>query len=264
MPSSPASARVASIVAARFAELVGTPPLAYLTELRLSTAADRLLEPGATIGAVAHEVGYSTPYALSAAFKRVRGGASPKAYRGRLRLSGEAADTAGRELSRPAAGQPAPARCSDTGRSRASSSSVIRCSAVYISSERSASGAALTSTSMASRSSDRGRMVSRLDDPLPGAVERDPEPEHSCQQAHAPLIRLCQRLEFGVSGLGLALAVVPRDLGDQFDLTVGEADQLVGVADHVIRVPVVGSVGDEETHVVEQPCRLQQVAIRGP
>jgi AraC-like DNA-binding protein len=65
---------------ARFAELVGTPPLAYLTELRLSTAADRLLEPGATIGAVAHEVGYSTPYALSTAFKRVRG-VSPKTYR---------------------------------------------------------------------------------------------------------------------------------------------------------------------------------------
>jgi AraC-like DNA-binding protein len=69
-----------ALFAARFAELVGTPPLAYLTELRLSTAADRLLEPGATIGAVAQEVGYSTPYALSTAFKRVRG-VSPKTHR---------------------------------------------------------------------------------------------------------------------------------------------------------------------------------------
>ena len=69
-----------ALLAARFTELVGIPPLSYLTELRLSAAADRLLAPGATIGAVAHEVGYSTPYALSAAFKRVRG-VSPKAYR---------------------------------------------------------------------------------------------------------------------------------------------------------------------------------------
>jgi AraC-like DNA-binding protein len=71
-----------ALFAARFSDLVGTPPLTYLTELRLSTAADRLLAPGATIGAVARDVGYSTPYALSAAFKRVRG-VSPKAHRTR-------------------------------------------------------------------------------------------------------------------------------------------------------------------------------------
>jgi AraC-like DNA-binding protein len=72
-----------ALFAARFSDLVGTPPLTYLTELRLSTAADRLLAPGATIGAVARDVGYSTPYALSAAFKRVRG-VSPKAHRAAL------------------------------------------------------------------------------------------------------------------------------------------------------------------------------------
>ena len=38
---------------------------------------DLLLEPGATVGSVAHEVGYGTPYALSTAFKRLRG-VSPK------------------------------------------------------------------------------------------------------------------------------------------------------------------------------------------
>ena len=43
-------------------------------------AADLLLEPDATIGSVAHQVGYSTPFALSTAFKRVRG-ISPRQYR---------------------------------------------------------------------------------------------------------------------------------------------------------------------------------------
>ena len=36
--------------------------------------------PDATIGSVAHQVGYSTPFALSTAFKRVRG-ISPRQYR---------------------------------------------------------------------------------------------------------------------------------------------------------------------------------------
>ena len=54
--------------------------MTYLTNLRLALAADRLLEPGTTIGAVAQEVGYGSAFALSAAFKRVRG-VSPKAHR---------------------------------------------------------------------------------------------------------------------------------------------------------------------------------------
>lgn len=39
-----------------------------------------LRQPGATIGGVAHKVGYASPYALSTAFKRVRG-ISPRAHR---------------------------------------------------------------------------------------------------------------------------------------------------------------------------------------
>jgi AraC-like DNA-binding protein len=66
-------------LARRFTELVGEPPMAFLTEWRIALAADLLLEPGATIGSVAAQVGYSTPFALSAAFKRVRG-VSPRAY----------------------------------------------------------------------------------------------------------------------------------------------------------------------------------------
>jgi AraC-like DNA-binding protein len=67
-------------LARRFTELVGEPPMAFLTEWRLSLAADLLLEPGATIGSVAYQVGYSTPFALSTAFKRVRG-MTPKQYK---------------------------------------------------------------------------------------------------------------------------------------------------------------------------------------
>lgn len=64
----------------RFTELVGEPPMSYLTQWRLSLAADLLREPDATIGAVARKVGYGSPFALSAAFKRVRG-VSPQQYR---------------------------------------------------------------------------------------------------------------------------------------------------------------------------------------
>ncbi|MFC4012755.1 AraC family transcriptional regulator [Nonomuraea purpurea] len=67
-------------LARRFTELVGEPPMAFLTDWRLALAADLLREPDATIGSVAAKVGYGSPFALSAAFKRVRG-VSPQAYR---------------------------------------------------------------------------------------------------------------------------------------------------------------------------------------
>ena len=67
-------------LARRFNELVGEPPMKFLTDWRLTLAADLMLEPGATLGSVAAEVGYASPYALSAAFKRVRG-ISPKQHR---------------------------------------------------------------------------------------------------------------------------------------------------------------------------------------
>jgi AraC-like DNA-binding protein len=67
-------------LARRFTELVGEPPMAFLTGWRLALAADLLLEPRSTITAVAGQVGYGTPYALSTAFKRAYG-LSPKAHR---------------------------------------------------------------------------------------------------------------------------------------------------------------------------------------
>jgi AraC-like DNA-binding protein len=67
-------------LARRFTGLVGEPPMTFLTGWRLALAADLLREPDATVGAVARQVGYGTPFALSTAFKRVRG-VSPRQHR---------------------------------------------------------------------------------------------------------------------------------------------------------------------------------------
>lgn len=67
-------------LARRFTELVGESPMAYLTGWRLAMAADLLREPDATVGAVARQVGYGSSFALSSAFKRVRG-VSPMEHR---------------------------------------------------------------------------------------------------------------------------------------------------------------------------------------
>jgi AraC-like DNA-binding protein len=69
-------------LARRFNDLVGEPPMAFLTGWRIALAADLLREPGATIGSVARRVGYRSPFALSTAFKRVRG-ISPQQHRAR-------------------------------------------------------------------------------------------------------------------------------------------------------------------------------------
>lgn len=68
--------------ARRFHDLVGQPPMQYLTDWRLSLAADALREPGVGLAEVAARVGYATPFALSNAFKRVRG-VSPSEFRRR-------------------------------------------------------------------------------------------------------------------------------------------------------------------------------------
>ncbi|GLW27819.1 AraC family transcriptional regulator [Actinoplanes regularis] len=69
-----------SLLARRFTELVGEPPMAYLTGWRLALAADLLRDPSLTLGAVARQVGYGSAFALSAAFKRERG-LSPQDFR---------------------------------------------------------------------------------------------------------------------------------------------------------------------------------------
>ena len=69
-----------AVFARRFTELVGEPPIAFLTGWRLALAADLLRSSKATIAAVARQVGYSTPFALSSAFKRAYG-VSPNTHR---------------------------------------------------------------------------------------------------------------------------------------------------------------------------------------
>jgi len=60
-------------LARRFHTLVGEPPMTFLLGWRISLAADLLKENDTTIAAVASQVGYGSPFALSTAFKRVRG-----------------------------------------------------------------------------------------------------------------------------------------------------------------------------------------------
>ena len=50
-------------LARRFTDLVGEPPMSFLTGWRLALAADLLREPGATVGRVAAQVGYGSPFA---------------------------------------------------------------------------------------------------------------------------------------------------------------------------------------------------------
>ncbi|MFF1295899.1 MULTISPECIES: AraC family transcriptional regulator [unclassified Streptomyces] len=70
-------------LARRFTELVGEPPMTYLTGWRLALAADRLRDSDATLDAIARQVGYGSAFALSSAFKRVYG-VSPQEHRGRV------------------------------------------------------------------------------------------------------------------------------------------------------------------------------------
>jgi AraC-like DNA-binding protein len=69
----------ASIVR-RFTELVGQPPMAYLTQWRLALASDLLLGTEDTVEAVGRSVGYDNAFAFSSAFKRAHG-VSPRAFR---------------------------------------------------------------------------------------------------------------------------------------------------------------------------------------
>ncbi|MCZ6869460.1 MAG: AraC family transcriptional regulator [Gammaproteobacteria bacterium] len=67
-------------LARRFHNLVGEPPMTFLKNWRMAMAADLLCQPDETVGTVAEKVGYATPFAFSAAFKRVRG-LSPREHR---------------------------------------------------------------------------------------------------------------------------------------------------------------------------------------
>jgi AraC-like DNA-binding protein len=67
-------------LARRFTELVGQPPMTYVTHWRLDLAAEALRNTDATLASIARGVGYANAFALTVAFKRVRG-TTPHQYR---------------------------------------------------------------------------------------------------------------------------------------------------------------------------------------
>ncbi|MFC9895139.1 AraC family transcriptional regulator [Nocardia sp. NPDC127579] len=69
-----------ALFAKRFAEVMGRPPLAYLTDHRMDEAEELLAGTDLTVAQVARSVGYADPFGFSAAFKRYRG-QSPSAFR---------------------------------------------------------------------------------------------------------------------------------------------------------------------------------------
>jgi len=71
-----------SVLAERFAELVGLPPMHYLAKWRMQIAAEILCRGGANIAAIAAEIGYGSEAAFSRAFKKIVG-VSPSAWRRR-------------------------------------------------------------------------------------------------------------------------------------------------------------------------------------
>ena len=62
-----------ALFARRFTEVMGRPPLAYLTECRMDDAEELLADRSLTVAQVAKAVGYADAFGFSAAFKRHRG-----------------------------------------------------------------------------------------------------------------------------------------------------------------------------------------------
>jgi AraC-like DNA-binding protein len=60
--------------------------MAYLTGWRITLAADRLRATDDTVESIARRVGYANAFALSVAFKRVRG-VSPTTHRRNVRAA---------------------------------------------------------------------------------------------------------------------------------------------------------------------------------
>lgn len=74
-----------SALATRFVEILGMPPMQYLANWRIHSAAHELVNTGKSIPRIAQEVGYESEASFTRAFKRVMG-APPAAWR-RQRLA---------------------------------------------------------------------------------------------------------------------------------------------------------------------------------
>jgi AraC-like DNA-binding protein len=69
-----------SAFAERFSQLVGAPPITYLTDWRMQLAAARLRDTPRTIGQIAADLGYESEATFTRAFKRATG-LAPGKYR---------------------------------------------------------------------------------------------------------------------------------------------------------------------------------------
>jgi len=69
-----------SVLAERFARVVGVAPMQYLTRWRVQLAAERLVRGSTKVAAIGAQVGYDSEAAFSRAFKRETG-QSPAAWR---------------------------------------------------------------------------------------------------------------------------------------------------------------------------------------
>ena len=77
LPSVPLLARIVGLSASRFKARfrleVGLPPREYVLRHKLAVAQSRLSEPGATVTAVAHELGFSSSQYFATVFRRYSG-----------------------------------------------------------------------------------------------------------------------------------------------------------------------------------------------
>jgi AraC-like DNA-binding protein len=76
-----------SVLAERFADLVGIPPIHYLSKWRMQIAAELLKRGTKSLSEIAAEVGYESDSAFSRAFKKTTG-VAPSAWRRGSTLSG--------------------------------------------------------------------------------------------------------------------------------------------------------------------------------
>ena len=80
-PGAPGSVSV-SLLDERFREVLGVPPIRYLTGWRMHVAQDLLASTDLGVASIAHRVGYDSEEAFSRAFKRGHG-VSPSVWRKR-------------------------------------------------------------------------------------------------------------------------------------------------------------------------------------
>lgn len=76
-----------SVLTKRFVQLVGQPPMQYLTQWRMQVAANLLTQGGGKVSAIGAAVGYDSEAAFSRAFKKATGHA-PGGWRELRRATG--------------------------------------------------------------------------------------------------------------------------------------------------------------------------------